>query len=282
MPLDDALVDEMFERAARAWPGVALDRAKFRAALEERVANEADSAAAAAKIHGDDLFLAVACEAADPRALAHFERAFMTAIPRAIAHVAKDDGARDEVAQRLRQKLFVASDGKPPKIADYGARGPLGGWLRVAAVREALNLRRDEARGESTDDDGLSFEEVDRGAPRADDPELALVRARYGHELAAAFKESVAELPEDDRTMLRMHYIDGLDIEAIGRVFAVHRSTASRWLAKTRAAVLAETRKRVRARLRVSSSEVESVLRLAQSDFDFSLHRAFGSRSLPE
>jgi RNA polymerase sigma-70 factor (ECF subfamily) len=137
-------------------------------------------------------------------------------------------------------------------------------------VREALNL----LRGARADEE-LSVDEL--AAPgRTNDPELALVRARHGSELADAFRETLSGLPADDRTMLRMHYVDGVEIEDIGRVFGVHRTTASRWLAKTREKVLDGTRRAVRARLRGSESEVESVLRLAQSDLDVSLNRLLG------
>lgn len=251
-------LDDAFASALAAWPGISLPRE----ALAERVGD-----AELESLHVNDLVLALSCARGDARALSHFERSFLTQIPQAISHVAKDASAREEVMQRLRLKLFVPSEGRAARITDYAGRGPLGGWLRVAAVREALNLVRGiKPEGE------MSVDEL-AGPGRADDPELALVRARHGRELAEAFRETVAALPDDDRTVLRMHYVDGLEIEDVGRVFGVHRTTASRWLQKTREKVLDGTRRRVRERLRGSESEVESVLRLAQSDFDVSLNR---------
>jgi len=254
-------IDEALVRGEQAWPGVSVDRAVFGERLGEL---DLDT------VHVTDLFLAIACGRGDARALGHFERAFLASIPAAIAHIAKDASTREEVTQRLRLKLFVGGEGRAAKIADYSGRGPLAGWLRVAAVREALNLQRG-AKGSGE----LSVDEL--AAPgRAHDPELALVRARHGLELADAFRQTVEDLPDDDRTMLRMHYVDGVEIEDIGKVFGVHRTTASRWLSKTREKVLDGTRRRVRERLRGSESEVESVLRLAQSDLDISLGRVLG------
>ena len=46
--------------------------------------------------------------------------------------------------QRLRERLFVGSDGEPARLASYSGRGPLGTWVRIAAIRLALNLRRSE------------------------------------------------------------------------------------------------------------------------------------------
>lgn len=113
----------------------------------------------------------------------------------------------------------------------------------------------------------------------SDGPEAAVIRARYGRALGDAFRESVRALPVEERTLLRLHYIDALDIEQIGRVMGVHRSTASRALSKTRESLLKETRRRVRERLRASASEVESVLRLAGDDLEISLHRALAATS---
>ncbi|MBI2395193.1 MAG: sigma-70 family RNA polymerase sigma factor [Deltaproteobacteria bacterium] len=264
-----ALLDAAYAQGAAAFPAFELDREAFASELVRRLSDEDDPEAALARTHVDDLFVAVACAHGDPRALAHFERTFMSAIPAAIARVAKDTSVREEVAQRLRLKLFVATDERAAKIADYNGRGPLAGWLRVAAVREALNLQR----GARAD---VDLDDVAQQAP-ARDPELALVRARHGRDLADAFREAVAALPDDDRTMLRMHYVDGHELEDIGRVFGVHRTTASRWLAKTREKVLEGTRRRVRDLLHGSPSEVESVLRLAQSDLDISLNRVLGT-----
>jgi RNA polymerase sigma-70 factor (ECF subfamily) len=187
------------------------------------------------------------------------------AIDRAIAHLAKDGVDRDEVLQRLRQKLFVGG----AKIREYSGRGPLAGWLRVAAVREALNLRRELRPGADVEED----EPLDL-AP-ANDPELALARAHHGSVLSGALRDAVASLSADDRMLLRMRYLDGLEMEEIGKVLGVHRSSASRALSKARELVLKETRRRVREVVRGTPSEIESVLRLAQSDLDVSLQRAF-------
>ncbi|MGZ6084113.1 MAG: sigma-70 family RNA polymerase sigma factor [Polyangiales bacterium] len=244
--------------AARAWPGVTVDEAAFAQLITDDTT------------HVDDLFLATACGAGDARAFEHFERVFVPAIDRAIAHLARDGVDRDEVLQRLRQKLFVGGE-RTPRIREYSGRGPLAGWLRVAAVREALNLRRELKPEAHANED----EEVLGDVAPSNDPELALARAHHGTVLSGAIREALAALPADDRLLLRMRYLDGLEMEEIGRVLGVHRSSASRALSKARELVLKETRRRVSAVVRGSPSEIESVLRLAQSDLDVSLQRAF-------
>src|SRR5204863_54439 len=96
----------------------------------------------------------------------------------------------DEIRQRLRTKLFVPEAGETPKIADYTGRGPLGAWVRVAAMRTALNLRRGVVP-ESVS----AFEDVASPVP-ANDLELELIKGRYAPALRDAFRQALHELPE--------------------------------------------------------------------------------------
>src|SRR5688572_18506791 len=74
-----------------------------------------------------DLCLACACVAGDPKALAALDRELVTCSARAIRQVGGGRVDADEVAQRLRVRLFV---GEQPAVTDYGGKGPLLGWLR--------------------------------------------------------------------------------------------------------------------------------------------------------
>ena len=53
----------------------------------------------------------------------------------------------------------------------------------------------------------------------------------------------------------------------------VHPTTVSRWLAVAREHVLAETRRRLRERLGISASEIESLMRILPSQLGLSLER---------
>ena len=67
----------------------------------------------------------------------------MLPIDTALTRLGREPMFVDEVRQVLRTKLLVG-DGAPPKIADYSGRGPLDGWVRAAAVRAAIDLKRRE------------------------------------------------------------------------------------------------------------------------------------------
>jgi RNA polymerase sigma-70 factor (ECF subfamily) len=74
--------------------------------------------------------------------------------------------------------------------------------------------------------------------------------------------------------VLRQHYLDGLTMDAVAGLYRVHRITVVRWMNEARAALAKETRRELGARLRVDKRELESILRLIESQIDVTL-RAF-------
>jgi RNA polymerase sigma-70 factor, ECF subfamily len=82
--------------------------------------------------------------------------------------------------------------GQPPRLATDGGRGPLRAWVAIAARRVALNAKR-EVNPEARDD--VLLEVVDRA-----------------------------------RTLLRLRFVEGLELAEIAPLYRVHESTVSRWV----------------------------------------------------
>src|SRR5688572_9326294 len=91
--------------------------------------------------HMSDLRLAWAAGRGQPAALRAFERLVAPDVEAAARRV---NAALDDVAQALRVRLLVAENGRT-RIDEYLGRGPLRGWVGVAALRVALNLVRGKA-----------------------------------------------------------------------------------------------------------------------------------------
>jgi RNA polymerase sigma-70 factor (ECF subfamily) len=252
--------------ARAAWPSVALGDAEFVTYLGQRVAESDDPVEHLAGVHARDLYLACACAKVDPAAVRALERRFIVDIPVALRKVHATAEVADEVAQRMRERLLVAEPGGRAKIADYSGRGPLAAWLRVAAIRTALTLKRDERRFETAPEDELAA----LPAP-VDDPELELYRQRYSGEFRVALSEAMASLSRRERNVLRLCYLDSLTIDEIGAFYKVHRATAARWLARARELLLEGTRRRLLEKLKVTDSELESLMRILTSRLDVSL-----------
>ena len=73
--------------------------------------------------------------------------------------------------------------------------------------------------------------------------------------------------------MLRQYYIDGLTIDRLAALYRVDRATTARWVVAARSAVLAGTRDFLGSALGVTTSEVESILRLVGSQLELSLRQ---------
>lgn len=251
-----AAIRRLFEEGEREWPDVKLASDVFEAFLAERVGDT----------HGADLYLACACAHEDPRALEAFEARYMSQVPKFLAGVERSRVVIDEICQLVRERLFVAGEGREKKIREYSGRGSLTSWLRVVCLRVASNRRRGD-RPHASFDEQMSATEL---LP-AVDPELAIIRTRYRGAFDDALRKAFESLTPRERLLFRMHFLDGLNIERMGVVFGVHRATVARWLASAREGVLERTMSLLGNELRLDVGELESLLRVVRSGLDVSL-----------
>jgi RNA polymerase sigma-70 factor (ECF subfamily) len=218
--------------------------------------------------HHQDLALAAACARGEPAALAAFEARYLPELRGVWARARGSTPPVDELVQTLRAKLFV---GERPRIADYRGASSLKTWLRVVATRTLIELARRHKTADPIDESGEH-----PIASRDDDPETAYLKRRYSDEIRRAFEQAARGLDAESRGVLHQHYARGLGIDAIAGTRGVHRATAARRLAGAREAVLRETRQLLMGRLRVSRAELESILRLVDSEMHVSVERVFG------
>ena len=255
----DEVVAGWLGAARAAWPGVALDEARFVAYVAERLGS-------VAAIHAADLWLAAACADGDPAALAVFDERMIAPLDRVLGRAGLDADQIDEVKQELRKKLLVAGESRA-RIVDYSGRADLKTWIRTAAVRAGIDLIR-QRRDVPVDDEELVALPL-----IADDPELAHLKDRYRDDLRAAVAEAMAMLEVRDRALLKLAYVDGLGIDGIGTLHGVHRATAARWVAAARETLADRVQRTLIDRLGVSRSELRSIARLVESQLDVSVRR---------
>jgi RNA polymerase sigma-70 factor (ECF subfamily) len=257
-----------WERAQTAWPEIPLAPEDFGRYLAERVGG-ADASQALGALEIEDLYLACGCCAGRREAVAAFDRAHLSQIPQFVASFDRGQPFADEVRQRVSAKLLAGEGGESPKIREYTGRGALGGWVRITATRTALNLLR--ATGDRADSP------LEEGLAGSADPELELIKSQAGAEVAGALRRAIPELSADARTLLKLHYVDGLSIDQIAPMFQAHRATVARWIAKAREHLLSATRQALAARLRCTAREVDSLVGLARSQLEISLRQLLRS-----
>jgi len=248
--------------ARETWPEVAVDDDDFVAYLRA-IPRRLEAATAA---NAGDLLLALGAARGDPAALRILDREYLGRLEALLP--AKYRGEAKEIAQVLRDRLLVPDPDGRVRISEYCGRGGLASWLRVAAVRAALNQQRSQRREVGLEEDGALAERA------AGDLEIDYLKRRYRDAFRDAFSTALGRLDARDRNILRLHYLDGLTMESIGALYHVHRVTVVRWMEHARVALARETRAELTGRLQVDRRELESILRLIESQVDLSL-RAF-------
>lgn len=246
------------ETARAAWPSLVWDGTAYRVWLVETCAGEQELARRLSTLDPAVTVLCWAASHGNVEAHRQFELHYMPQVAPALRRFAPDPAFIDEVAQRVRMKLLVAAAGQLAPIARYALAGDLGGLIRVAAIREALTLRRLDRRSEPS--------AVLHGLVGEEDPALHALKQRYAREFGVAFAASVAELSPRDRHLLRLNLSGKASIDDIARIHQTHRATAARWLNAAREQLAAGTRRHLQAVLRIEEDELLSLLRLIRTE----------------
>lgn len=287
----EAALQGLVSRGRAAWPEVHVEAAVLAAYAGERApltmggdpparpvpGEAADLVAWLEGLPAGDVFLACACTQGLAPALRAFNTAFLDKVDVYLRTLRPTPELVAETKQELLEKLFVGVSGKPPAILQYGGQGALGGWVRVSAVRTALNLLESEKASQPRLDEAS---EVARAMVPDSDPELDLIRASCKDEFAAAFREAMAALPRRSRSMLRFTFIERLLPARIAAIYGVHRTTAMRWIEAAQEEVLARTRALMMARLSLTPTECDRIFALVKSRMDISIRSLLSAESL--
>ncbi len=263
-------LEELHAQGRRAHPGVALPAADLAAYAGARVPADADALAAVRGLHAADLFLACGCALGLPAALGALDRLLGERLPGYLHRFRSTPEIEAETRQVLLERLLLPpAAGVPPRIAQYSGRGALDGWLRVAALRVALQIvkGRSDPAAAGDDDEAALARAVDHG----DDPELRFLKESDRAVFVAAFREALAGAPPRTRALLDLAFGEGLTPARIGTLYGVHRTTVMRWIDEARAEILSATRLRLAERSGLSPAECDEVFRLVESQLDFTL-----------
>lgn len=263
------VLQELLEAAHERWPDLTVPDEEFLAYLAERLPGHGELVAELRAMRAADLYIACACARGDRAALAAFETGALTVVNPALGKMNISETMRDEVRQLVRQKLFVAQEGRLPRIADYAGRGDLRNWVRATAVRTCLNLLRQHKREVALDDDRVfaAFPAED------DDPELAHMKSLYSAEFKQCFIAALRALEDRPKNLLYHYYVDELTIDQIGAIYRVHRVTAFRWINRAREQLVVKTHENLQDKLQITQAEMNSILRLIRSELDMSIAR---------
>jgi RNA polymerase sigma-70 factor, ECF subfamily len=258
--------DALLERALVACTGL-VATPEVRAFVDARA--DAVRAAHDPLLRMQDLLIAAGCACGDSAAIAQLNGTLAAAVRPALARLGLTKSDDDEIIQRVRVALLVPSESGSIGIAGYSGRGELRAYVRSVAVKLALKrMEREVAPSSENDIDALEMM-----PDAADTPAMRALKERCRGDLRTAFAVAFAEIEPTERTLLRQHYLDGLTIDALGRLHGVHRATTARWVESARENVLRGVLRYLRQALGLSEEDLGNVLELVRSQLDLSLSR---------
>jgi RNA polymerase sigma-70 factor, ECF subfamily len=260
--LDDAALEEALRRlhaeGQRAWPGLGLGIETFVVHLAERAHGDLPPEA-----RGPDLYLVCACTTRVRGAVEAFTRLHLTGLGAHLSRLRPTPVFLDEVRQEVCDKLFVGKGGAPPKIAEYDGSGGLSSWVRVVALRAAVDLRRKPG--------AVAEPSAAADLPAQDDPEAEVRLEQYRRAFDESVRGAIAALDPDHRRILRSYFADNVTLDTLAAELGVHRATVARRLASARSALRWEARRRLQILLGADESELSSLARMLRSHLAVSL-----------
>ena len=266
-PGDAPAIAALADIATAAWPEIALPRERFFDHLQAHVrAGRVELSA----VHADELYLACACAAGDPRAIAIFDELFRPEIEGLARRWRLPRAHGDDAVQILWQKLLVA-DGGPPRIAEYSGRGKLRNWVRMAASRLLVDLARRDQPGSAQAGDPIV--ELASVLEPGSDVQLAVIKANLVAPVRAAIVRALAELGPRERNLLRYRFVHGLGVDEIARLHGLHRVSASRAITRAREQLLERLRLAVGSCTGLVGTDADGVVQLCWSQLELSLSR---------
>lgn len=249
-----------WELGSLAHPSVHVTKTDFAAYVGSRVETSSELLGLAI----EDLYLSCACAAGDPTAMTAFEARYGPEIGLALSKVPDALPMADEITQLILAQVLLPDDKGQRGIVSYRGRGGLFSWLRVVTVRRALRELSKQQR-----ETPLGDEQILASLQPATD--LSYMKEVYRDAFRVAFTSALAELDYDARVLLRHHYVHELSIDKLSLLHKVHRATAARRLAKSREMLLQSTRRRLLTDLRVTTEELDSIMRLIASKLEGSI-----------
>jgi RNA polymerase sigma-70 factor, ECF subfamily len=255
------------------WPSDWLADDVFVEHLRARIGADDDPGTALSRLAVADLYLACACARGVAPAVEAFARTILREVDAHVARFDRSAAFADEVRQDLAARLLVAAPGARPKLDDYAGSAPLSAWVRVAAVRTALNLRRRKAFSTEVADDRAVADHAGSG-----NVELEHIRQRYRLPFETSIGKALGSLSTRDRTLLRLRMVEGMEVEAIATMYGVHRTTVTRWIGACQDRLLSETRRILRDEFGLPIAEIDSLAGLLRSQLHVSLARLLGEQ----
>lgn len=179
------------------------------------------------KLYLLDLYLTLGCGRANEDAWLRFSSLYTKHIHDIARFVCSTSEAGRELGDSIPGHIFLPDRTGRSRIAGYDARCSLRTWLRAIIKNRAIDER--ELRSNNNERlnlvDVSGYSSINRIAPETR-------TSTYEAMVAQTLKEAVDALSEEDRRLLAVKYIEGLNGSELAQSLGVHPSTVTRQLAR--------------------------------------------------
>lgn len=264
-----------FWLAAQAfWPNLPLAESTFWALVAAIVNTHRLTAGPAllASLNARDLYLTAAMLNGQALALAEFKKVFLEPNRATLVRMGLNSAAVADTFQIVQERLLLAPEGAPARVVELVGKGDFFALLKVITVRTALNFKRSERRMALGGEDDEISEQLASTHALTPSPQNELLRAEARTALRRAIAAALASLEPRDKTLLRLHLFHKLSIDALGRMYSVHRATAARWLSRVHETIAEATRTELARQLQTQTDHLQSMMELANSNLHASFH----------
>ena len=221
-----------------------------------------------------DLFLTTACASGDSLAWEGFRRQYRSVIHIAALKTSTNASEAAELSDTLLTDLFLPHESGhgESKIAQYHGLGSLEGWLKVVVHRMAIDQIRFHQRD-------IPMEELEVELPsnsshgRADETVEERDIHRAQEMVSQCLTTALEQLSAQERLVLNLYYLKGVNLKGIGQFLKAHESTASRLLDRLKTQLQKSVNKQLQEKFKVRKTEIPHLIELAQGHLEIDLKR---------
>jgi RNA polymerase sigma-70 factor (ECF subfamily) len=194
---------------------------------------------------------------------------------KAALSIAENPLQAHELSNTILGDLYLPSgvaEGTEPKIAQYDGIGSLEGWLRIILSRMVIDRHRSNRKQVPLEELG----EEPAAVPGESGPEHLVVeeeRRKAARLFKEAFSTAMSQLDAQQKLVLRLYYLENVNLKQIGFLLNAHESTASRLLEKLKKRLRRQVEKYLREKGQVQPQEIWFYLEAGSSATSLELQR---------
>jgi len=221
-----------------------------------------------------DLFLTTACAAGDSAAWEVFGRQYRSVIHSAALKTSTSASEAAELSDTLLTDLFLPHESGrgESKIAQYHGLGSLEGWIKVVVHRMAIDQIRLHRRDVPIED--LEGELPSNSAHGRTDESIKERDTHRARDMVSqCLTTALEQLDAQERLVLNLYFLNGVNLKGIGQFLKAHESTASRLIERLKTRLHKSVNKQLQQKFKVRRTEVPHLIELAQGHLEIDLKK---------